>query len=246
MSLPSARQCYDVIDATWPAATCQVLGPWTLRFDPSGSSRVSAATANTALQPGDIAQAAAAMIAAKQRPLFMIRDQDEALDSDLAGLGYVIKDPVNIYAAPVAGLALQRPPPVTTFEVWPPLAAQLEIWAAGGITSGRTAIMGRAAVPKTTILGRRNDQPAGTLYIGISDDCAMVHAVEVSAAHRRHGLARQMMVAAAFWAQAHGARWLTLVATRANTNAHVLYTSLGMGVVGHYHYRILPEKYVDQ
>ncbi len=181
------------------------------------------------------------MRAAGQRPLFMIRDQDAALDRELADLGYLIKDPVNLYAAPVAQIATMRPPPVTTFEVWPPLAAQVEIWAAGGIGAGRLTIMDRAPLPKTTILGRLQDRPAGTLFIGIAGDCAMIHALEIAVAQRRQGLARQMTIAAAFWAQAQGARWLTLVATRANTGAHALYTSLGMGVVGQYHYRIQPE-----
>lgn len=246
MKLPPVQQCYDVIDGTWPPAKRQTLGPWTIRLDPSGSSRVSAATADEPLQTGDIGQAAAAMIAAKQRPLFMIRDQDAALDRDLDRLGYRIKDPVNIYAAPVAAIAVQRPPPVTTFQVWPPLAAQVEIWAAGGIKAGRLAIMDRAPAPKTTILGRSKDRPAGALFVGIAGDCAMVHALEIAGAFRRQGLARQMTVAAAFWAQGQGAQWLTLVATRANTGAHALYASLGMAVVGQYHYRILPEEDVDR
>lgn len=246
MQFPSARQCYDVIDDTWPPANCRALGPWLVRLDPSGSSRVSAATAHAPLRDGDIALAAAAMRVAGQRPLFMIRDQDAALDGTLAGLGYQIKDPVNIYAAPVQAIATKRPPPVTTFEVWPPLAAQVEIWAAGGIRAGRLAIMDRAPMPKTTILGRLHDRPAGTLFVGIAADCAMIHALEIAQAHRRQGLARQVTIAAAFWAQANGAHWLTLVATRANAGAHALYTSLGMGVVGQYHYRIAPEEDIDR
>ena len=55
-----------------------------------------------------------------------------------------------------------------------------------------------------------------------------------------------MMVASAFWARGQGARWLTLVATQANTAANTLYASLGMAVVGQYHYRIMPEKNLDR
>ena len=246
MTLPTAWQCYDVIDKTWPPATRQTLGAWTLRLDPSGSSRVSAATAQAPVQAGDIAQAAKAMQAANQRPLFMIRDTDGALDDDLAMLGYQIKDPVNIYAAPLDAIATNRPPPVTTFEIWPPLAAQVEIWAAGGIGAGRRAIMDRAPMPKTTILGRLQDRPAGTLFVGLAGQTAMIHALEIAAAHRRQGLARHMTIAAAFWAQAQHAKWLTLVATRANAGAHALYTSIGMAVVGQYHYRIAPEDDIDR
>jgi N-acetylglutamate synthase len=246
MTLPSAQRCYRVIDVTWPPFVRQRVGPWTIRLDDSNSSRVCAASAMVPLQGGDIAQAAAAMRDAGQTPLFMIRETDSGLDGTLAALGYAVKDPVNIYAARLDTIAVSRPPPITTFEVWPPLAAQVEIWAAGGISAGRRAIMDRAPMPKTTILGRSGDQPAGSVFAGIDGDCAMIHALEIAVAHRRGGLARQMTVAAAFWAQTHGAQWLTLVTTRANTAANALYASLGMEVVGQYHYRVLPEDRLDR
>ena len=246
MSLPSAQQCYHVIAGTWPPEAQRNVGPWTIRLDASNSSRVCAATAQGPWTDDDITLAATTMRAAGQTPLFMIRAGEGALDDALAQRGYLIKDPVNIHAAAVDHIATQRPPPVTTFEVWPPLAAQVEIWAAGGISAGRLAIMDRAPMPKTTILGRLRDRPAGTLFAAIHGDCAMVHAVEIAPAHRRQGLARHMMVASAFWARGQGARWLTLVATQANTAANTLYASLGMAVVGQYHYRIMPEKNLDR
>jgi ribosomal protein S18 acetylase RimI-like enzyme len=69
----------------------------------------------------------------------------------------------------------------------------------------------------------------------------MIHCVEIAPAHRRKGLARHLMRAAARWAQANGAAWFTLVTTRENDGANALYASLGMQVVGHYHYRFHPE-----
>ncbi|WP_341367901.1 GNAT family N-acetyltransferase [Yoonia sp. BS5-3] len=241
MTLPSAKKLYAVIDGTWPAAAKQALGPWTVRMDDSGSSRVSAATAEAPFTDADIPEAEASMREAGQSPLFMIREGEETLDALLAARGYQIKDPVNMYAAPIGQIATSRPPPVTTFEVWPPLAIQTEVWAAGGINKGRIDVMDRARHPKTTLLGRLNDQPAGTVYVGMAADCAMIHALEVAKEHRRQGLAAHMTRAAAFWAQAQGAAYLTLVTTRANDAANALYTSLGMTLVGQYHYRILPE-----
>lgn len=238
--LPDAETLYAVIDGTWPAAAKQALGPWTIRLDDSGSSRVTAATAELPVTDADIPLAEGAMRDAGQRPLFMIRQGDDALDAMLAARGYVIKDPVNMYAAPVAAVATQRPPPVTTFEVWPPLAVQAEIWAAGGVGAGRLAVMDRARHPKTTILGRINDRPAGTVFVATAGNCAMIHALEIITAQRRQGLARHMTVAAAFWAQAQGVDFLTLVTTRANVGANALYASLGMALVGHYHYRTFP------
>jgi GNAT superfamily N-acetyltransferase len=241
MTLPDAKRLYAIIDGTWPASAKQALGPWTIRLDDSGSSRVSAATAEADVTNADIATAQDAMIEAGQRPLFMIREGEDALDADLAARGYVIKDPVNMYAAAVSDIAVDRPPPVTSFAVWPPLSIQSEIWAAGGISAGRLDIMDRARAPKTTLLGRLDDCPAGTAYVGIAADCAMIHALEVAISHRRKGLARHMTVAAAFWAGDQGATYLTLVTTRVNEGANALYASLGMVLVGQYHYRILPE-----
>ena len=146
-----------------------------------------------------------------------------------------------MYAAPAAQIATERPPPVTSFEVWPPLAVQVEIWATGGISQGRLDVMERARAPKTTLLGRANDRPAGTVFVGVAGDCAMIHALEIGHAHRRQGLARHLTRAAAFWALDAGATYLTLVTTQANDGANALYTSLGMTLVGHYHYRILTE-----
>jgi GNAT superfamily N-acetyltransferase len=241
MVLPTAQKLYAVIDGTWTPSAKQALGPWTIRLDEGGGSRVSAATAELPVGDADIPPAQEAMREAGQAPLFMIREAEDALDALLVARGYLIKDPVNLYAAPVGDIATSRPPPVTSFEVWPPLAAQAEIWEQGGIGKGRLAVMDRARHPKTTLLGRINDRPAGTAYVGIAADCAMIHALEIAAVHRRQGLARHLTRAAAFWAQDHGATYLTLVTTQANIGANALYSSLGMTLVGQYHYRTLPE-----
>ncbi|MEL6840396.1 MAG: GNAT family N-acetyltransferase [Pseudomonadota bacterium] len=241
MTLPNAQKLYAIIDGTWPASAKQALGPWTIRLDDSGSSRVSAATAEQPIEDADIPLAEAAMREAGQVPLFMIREGEDALDTLLAARGYVIKDPVNMYAAPIDDIATNRPPAVTTFEVWPPLAVQTDVWAAGGIGHGRIAVMDRARAPKTTLLGRINDRPAGTIYIGIAADCAMIHALEVAEHDRRQGLAKHLTQGAAFWARDNGAAYMTLVTTVANTAANALYSSIGMSLVGHYHYRTLPE-----
>ncbi len=241
MTLPSAQKMYALIEGTWPAATKLAIGPWTIRLDGAGGFRVSAATAEMPPTVDDIPIAEEAMRESEQTPLFMIREGDEALDAMLETRGYVIKHLTNMYAAPIDELATKRPPPVTTFESWPPLAAQTEIWTAGGIGPARIAIMDRAHPPKTSLLGRIDDTPAGTSYIGIAADCAMIHALEVDEAHRRQGLARHLTQAAAFWAKDQGASYLTLLTTQANDAANALYSSLGMTVVGQYHYRTLPE-----
>ncbi|WP_458791554.1 GNAT family N-acetyltransferase [Yoonia sp. MH D7] len=241
VKLPGAQTLYAVTDHTWPPVEKHICGPFTLRKGMNGGSRVSAATANGPFKTSDIQTSASAMRNMNQAPLFMIREDDAPLDEMLHDLGYAIKDPVTLYAARVSDTTATRPPHKSVFTAWPPLATQVEIWTSGDIGAGRIAAMERAEMPKTTLLGRVNDRPAGTCYVGLSQGCAMVHALEVQSHFRRQGLARHMMHAAAFWARDHNADFLTLLTGSENKSANALYTSLGMTVVGHYHYRILPE-----
>lgn len=238
---PDLAQLYDVIDGTWPAAAVQRSGPFMLRRGDGGGQRVSAATALGPVTPQDIDTAEAAMQAMGQPRLFQIRSGDASLDTLLASRGYAIVDPVNLYVAPVDTLATRRPPPVTAFCVWEPLAIQIDIWAKGGIGPGRLAVMNRAKGPKTSILGRLNDHPGGTAFVAIHDGVAMVHAIEVLPHQRKQGMAGWFMRLAAFWARDNGASHISVVCTEANGAANALYASLGMALVGQYHYRKHPD-----
>ncbi|MGV6804992.1 MAG: GNAT family N-acetyltransferase [Ruegeria sp.] len=228
-----------VVDGTWPAARYQQLGPFQLREGQGGGSRVSAASCTGPVEPSDIDAAEAAMQAMGQKRIFCLRPGDEALDEMLADRGYEILDPVNIYACPVEKLTDQPIPPVTVFSLWEPLEIMREIWAQGGIGPARLAIMDRARGPKTGLLMRHRDQPAGTAYVGIHGGIAMLHALEIVPAHRRQGLGQWAMRAAAFWALDNGAHTLSVICTKANTGANALYSSIGMECVGEYHYRQL-------
>jgi GNAT superfamily N-acetyltransferase len=237
MSL-SSKTLYEVIDNTWPAATKTRVGDWTIRDGQGGGQRASAATAE---QPGgDIDQAETAMRDLGQTPLFMIRRGDDDLDQQLAARGYVIKDPVTAWACPAASLTDKPIPRVTVFTIWEPLMMMNEIWAAGGIGSGRLAVMDRVAMPKTGLLGRLNEKPGGVAFAAIHQAVAMVHAVEIVPFQQRQGMGAWLMRGAAFWAVVHGAETLSVICTNANHAANGLYASLGMQVVGQYHYRILP------
>ncbi|MCV6585399.1 MAG: GNAT family N-acetyltransferase [Marinibacterium sp.] len=229
---------FDVIDATWPAAAMQRHGPWLLRDGQGGGKRVSAVTAAAPPSEGDIADAETAQQALGQEQLFMIRPQDAQLDRWLAARGYAVIDPVTVFRCPVAQLTDRPIPPVTTFVVWEPLVIMAEIWAEGGIGPARLEVMARAAGPKTAILGRIDEKPAGAGFVAIHDGVAMVHALDIRARARRRGLGAWMMRQAAHWAAGQGAHEMTVMCTTANVAACGLYTSLGMRPDGAYHYRI--------
>lgn len=236
---PPKNLLYDVIDNTWPAIEKTEVGPWTIREGQGGGNRVSAATANQNTAPDEIEAAEKAMRGLNQTPLFMIRENDANLDRALDVRGYSIKDPVNIYIAPIDAIATIQPPPVTAFSVWKPLAIQIDIWAAGGISQSRVDIMHRADGPKTSLIGRLNDHPAAAGFVAIHKDIAMVHALEIVPYQRRQNMGIYAMRRGAFWAKDQGATHISCVCTTANIGANALYSSLGMKVVGHYHYRTL-------
>ncbi|GGB06150.1 GNAT family N-acetyltransferase [Allosediminivita pacifica] len=239
MTLAQAR-LFDAIDTTWPTAARVTTGPWVLREGRGGGKRVSAATLSGELRDGDIPTAEEAMRRMGQAPLFMLRPGEEALDSTLADLGYETVDVTRLRVCPVWQLTDREIPRVTTFTLWEPLAIMREIWAEGGIGPDRLAVMERVSTPKTAILGRIDDHPAGTAFCALDGDVAMVHALEIRQAHRGKGLGGWIMRAAAAWAEAQGAAWMTCLHTQQNAGAEALYSSLGMTDIGSYHYRILP------
>ena len=226
------------LDATWPAAARQTMGPWIIRDGQGGGKRVSAATPQSNWTPADIQTAEVAMQDLGQTPLFMITDKDPNLDQALATAGYDIVDPVNIYSTSVNTLTTERPPKVSMFSVWPPLAIEIDMWAEGGISDARVNVMKRVQGPKTSILARWNDHPAGVGFAAAHGNDAFVHAVEIPNHQRQQGVASWLMKHAAFWAAEQGASRLNAACTKANVAANALYRSIGMKVVGEYHYRM--------
>jgi GNAT superfamily N-acetyltransferase len=230
----------ETLRATWPPLSLQTVGPFDLGNGAGGGNRVSAARLRNPVSDGaDVTRAEIAAVETAQRgtPLFMVFGWQTPLDHALVAEGYSTRDETLVLAAPVADIAA-RPPPVSCFEIWPPLAVQEEIWCEGGIGPARLAIMERATGPKTSLFGRIKDRPAGTAFIAVHGEVAMLHALEVTPSARRQGLARLMVRAAAAWAADHGARDFTVLVTAANDAAQRLYASLGLQPVEKYHYRV--------
>ncbi len=237
MTKPKASDIWETLETTWPAAETSRAGGFLLRNGADGGKRVSAATRLSPLDATDIESAENAMAALGQAGLFMIRGQDLPLDAVLSSRGYEVVDPVTIYASDPTSMSA-RIPPVSVFEVWEPLAIQREIWAAGGVGTSRLKVMERAAGPKTSLFGRASNRPAGSVFVAMNRQFAMVHALEVLSGFRRRGLGKLMMQGAANWACKNNAKTLLLAVTEANMAANRLYSSMGMTVVERYHYRI--------
>lgn len=226
-----------VMEATWPAANQRQVGRWLIREGLGGGQRVMASSALPGWRAEDLPQAEAAMQALGQPLIFVIYPGDEVLDAALAAEGYKVVDPVVGYAGEIAALGLAAPEHMTTFPHWPPMAIAEDLWAEGGIGPARLAVMARAKGPKCAILGRANDRAAGVAFVALHEDVAMLHALEVTPSQRRQGSAHNILRAAVRWAQDNGAQHFSLVVTEANSGARALYASLGLGLVGQYHYR---------
>jgi len=236
MTAHGSAAIWAALDATWAAAATETAGGFCIRKGAGGGKRVSAASLLGDAAPG-IDAAEAAMARLGQPALFVIRGAEAALDAALADRGYAVVDPVVLYSAPVGRLAAE-PPPVTVFTLWEPLAIQRDLWRDGGIGPARLAVMERACAPKTSLLGRVRNRPAGTGFVACHGQIAMVHALEIAPPFRRLGLGRWMMQGAARWAETQGAAHLALAVTRANFAAIGLYASMGMEIVEQYHYRM--------
>ncbi|MFV2002067.1 MAG: GNAT family N-acetyltransferase, partial [Paracoccaceae bacterium] len=219
-----------------PAATSRH-GVWTIRRADGGGKRVSAATADTTVSDAQIDNASAAMKDLGQSALFMIREQDTALDRLLAARSFRVLDRVTLFACPIQRLTATPPARMSAFAIWPPLQIIREIWADGGIGAGRIAVMQRVVCARTSLLARNAGRPAGAAFVAVHRNIGMIHAVEVRQNHRRQGVAINIMRAAAHWAQDQGARYFSVLVTDANAAANALYMNLGLSVVGHYHYR---------
>jgi GNAT superfamily N-acetyltransferase len=222
----------EVMEATWPPARAWREGPFTQRDGAGGGKRVSAVSCD-----GDCTEAELDRIVAQGAGLMLIRAFDTALDAMLEARGWRIVDPVVAYAAPVADLTADLPP-MAAFAHWPPLEMTRTIWAEGGIGPERVEVMARTRGAHSAIMARREDRPAGAVFVALHGTDAMVHALEVREPMRRRGVGETLLRAAANWAAVNGADRLSLVVTERNAAARALYARLRLQAVGQYHYRM--------
>ena len=231
--MPDSGRLLRALDVTWAPAEIVETGGWTVRRGLGGGNRVSAASG-----AGDVQTAVDTLAAWNQVPLFQLRPDQDDLDRELEGLGYRVHEPVEFFAAPAADMTGDQSHMAAAYRCHCRPAIMEEIWASGGIGPERLAIMDRVAAPKQLLMSRAGDRPAGVAFVAVDGEVAMIHAIEVLPQFRRKGAATLLAEAAARFASEHGANWLALAVTRANTGAHALYARVGMTRCGAYHYRI--------
>lgn len=239
MMLKNGSDIFEAIDVTWPAEKFLEIPKWKLRRSAKGGKRVSAATAIGAPDISDIKLAENKMAQWHQDKLFMIKKNEIILDEALSASGYRVIDPTNIWSISSKNLSIQKTLPVKAFTIFPPLAIQRELWRANHIPPSRIEIMDRVKTHKTTIFGRINARPAASAFVAVSNKFAMVHALVVDKKCRRQGMGKFVMQKVGSWAYQMGAESVVALCTEKNCSANILYKSLGMQVIGKYHYRVL-------
>lgn len=223
-------------ETTWPAAEYHDDGAFRTGRGLGGGGRISSTRAlSSDWRADDISAVEAVHEGWGQRPMFRVPDTDAALSDALVQRGYLAGSPTAIMAIECAALA-EPVPPLTMFDIWPPLAIQREIWAAGNISPPRQAAMDRVAVRRTAILGRVQDRAAGSGFIAVDGPVGMIHAIEVAPEFRRRGIAGLIMRFGAQWAASQGATRLALAVTRTNSGARAAYDGMGFAEMGGYSY----------
>lgn len=227
-------------EATWPAAEYADAGGFRVGKGLGAGGRVSSARALTGWKESDIPKVDKIHEGWGQRPLFRALDDDANLIAALEAHGFRRENPTAIMEIETSALTDLDVPRVMAFAIWPAMAIQREIWAAGNIGPARQAVMERVEAPVTSILGRIADRAAGAAFVAVHQDVAMVHCVEILPDLRRKGLAGWMMRQAAFWAAEHGAERIGLAVSRDNEGAVALYRQLGFREMAGYSYYARP------
>ena len=225
-------------EVCWPPLNKKSIGPWIIREGEGGGNRVSSTTANDCFTKKDIFLAENHMSLLNQENIFHIRQKDSELDYILEGLGYSLVDKPLVYGSKIAKMSPPCVPPMTVFNIWPPLRIMKDIWKIGGTTDSRMAVMARCKVRKTAILGRIENKVAGCAFISEYKGIAILQSLFVLPNYRRKGLAGFIISESVKWASYKESSYLALMTDKYNKEARGLYDSLGMTVIDNYHYRV--------
>ena len=227
-----------MLEDTWPPEKIIHLDAWTIRISEGAGKRASAISLEGIWEETSFKRLTNLLKKLGKSEIFMVYQSDSLFEKELNERNYKVFDKSCVFEIAVAELIKTEAPPVTMFSIWPPLQIQKELWITNGISWQRQAVMDRARKPKTSILGRWNDNPIASAFVAKSGNVAFLHALVVDKNFRRQGVAQALMRHAGQWADKNNCARLMVVTTEANSAATSLYTSLEFQLVSKYHYCI--------
>jgi GNAT superfamily N-acetyltransferase len=228
----------QVLKDTWPPTKIINLDSWTIRISDGAGKRASAISLEGIWEEASFKRLKNLLKELDKSEIFIVYQSDSLFEKELNKRNYQVFDKSCVFEIAVAELIKTDAPPVTMFSIWPTLQIQKELWNSNGIGWQRQAVMERATKPKTSILGRWNDNPVASAFVAKSGNVAFLHALVVDQNFRRQGVAQALMQHAGQWADNHNCARLMVVTTEANSAATSFYTSLEFQLVNKYHYRI--------
>jgi GNAT superfamily N-acetyltransferase len=224
----------ETLDATWPAARRTARGGWVLRAAPGAGRRVNAATA---MRTGTCPEADELLRAG--HGVAMVRAGEDTLDARLEEAGWRAGPSVTLWVLDCAKLA-KRAGPGTVIGLWPPLAAAEDIWEATGSGPERRAVMERVRTSRAGLLARDGDRPAAAAFVARHGSAGVLHQLATLPGHRRRGVARRLLAAAAHWTAQEGGTALWLFVEDGNSASEALCRSCGAVSAPAYRYRLAP------
>jgi len=141
---PSLQDIAETVWVTWPGEETVETPAFTLRRSGDDSRRSRAASAKRDVTDKEISDAAQQMAAWGQPALFFVPSDAPDFDAQLEVRGYRSHDSAVYYVGRTAEMAARRPPRLSTFEIWEPLAIMADLWAENGISAERQEVMLRA------------------------------------------------------------------------------------------------------
>jgi N-acetylglutamate synthase len=235
-------------DATWPAETTVLLGPWKLRATHGCTHRAnSVRTAHAPIEsnwPDLIAKVEDFYRTQNLPPTFHLSPATAPanLDDLLAKRGYIIEAPSQVWSAtPTKILAATRstsPTHITVSET--PDNSWLHCAQADPTASLkiREQIYRRIPAPRVFATTMVQNQPIARAASAIHSNIAWLYSMATIPTHRRHGFARQLIHALAQWAINHSTDAMYLQVLADNPAAHSLYAHATFKHEYNYHYRV--------
>jgi GNAT superfamily N-acetyltransferase len=169
----------------------------------------------------------------------MVRAGEDTLDARLEEAGWRAGPSVTLWVLDCAKLA-KRAGPGTVIGLWPPLAAAEDIWEATGSGPERRAVMERVRTSRAGLLARDGDRPAAAAFVARHGSAGVLHQLATLPGHRRRGVARRLLAAAAHWTAQEGGTALWLFVEDGNSASEALCRSCGAVSAPAYRYRLAP------
>lgn len=221
----------DAARSSWPAAEVEALGGWRLRASGGFTSRANSVHVGTDVDPPDLDDRLAAVVAFYERrglpPRLQVPLLHRGLLDDLRTRGWHVGGGADVLVGPIpsgGGDAVAiSDRPEELLDVW---------WAVNRAAAEHSiesaALLRRIEAPVGFALARVDGHPVACGVGTVRDDLLGIAAMATVPAARGQGFGRRIIGALSAWGAGEGASACWLQVEADNAPAVALYTSLGL------------------